>query len=220
MSEIGQKTISQQVEEYIDTHTVVRNALQHGIVNYSALTRRIQNSMGTPKNFEAILIAVRRNAEKLLKIREHIETKIQKILSESSFEIKTKIAVMTLENNTDVVKTLGHIVGELSSERIHFHFIQGIGAVTFVIEQKYLEKLKKVEKDIIKLKKNLVEIVIKSSDVIENVPGVNAFILNAFAERDINLFEVMSCYTDTLLILKPEDITPAVELLGKMLKSS
>jgi aspartokinase len=219
VSEIGQKTIAEQVSDYIDTHPVTRNALQHGIVNYSALTRLIQEEIGTTKNFEAILIAVRRNAEKLTKLREHMETRAQKILVDSNFEIKTKVAVLTIEKDTQVLKMIGGVVEQLSAENIHFHFVQGSSAITFIIEQKYLEQLKKIEKYVLKTKKDLVEVIIKSSEQIENVPGVDAMILNTFSERNINLVEMMSCYTDTVLILNPDDLSTAVKLLDKLLKT-
>jgi aspartokinase len=218
-SEIGQKTVAHQVEEYIDTHPITRNALQHGIVNYSALARVIQKSLGITKNFEAVLIAIRRNAEKLIKIKEHLETRVQYILTESNFEIKTKMAVLTLENDPYVLKQLGDIAKELSSERIHFQLIQGSNAITFVIEQKFLDRLKKLEKSFLKIKKDRVEITIKSPAKIEEVPGVISMIMNAFSERNINILETMSCYTDTMILINPEDLGASVKLLDKLLKS-
>lgn len=218
-SEIGQKTIAEQVEDYLDTHPVARNALQQGLVNYSALSRQIQKYIGTTKNFEAVLISVRRNAEKLIKARVDLETKIKKILAESNFEVRTKIAVLTFPNETHILRVLGSLIPELSSEKIYFNFIQGSTSVTFIIEQKYLEKIKKVENYVGKLKKNLAEIIIKSPAVIENVPGVDAVILNTFAEHGINIFEVMSCSTDTILIIDPAELASAIHVLEKLLKT-
>ena len=218
VSETGQRPVSRLVEEYIETHPVTRNALQHGIVNYSALARVIQEKLGVPRNFEAFLIAVRRNAENLMKLRAHLETKVQKILVESNFEIKTKISILTLENNASVLQKLSKLIDALASKKVHFHIIQGSEAITFIIEQKYLSETKDIEKYILKHKRNKIEIIIKSPQKIEEVPGVVSMIMNAFSERNINVLETLSCYTDTILLINPEDLPDSVKLLEKLLK--
>jgi len=218
-SEIGQKTIAKQVEEYIDTHPIIRAALQHGIVNYSALAREIQQKSNL-KNFEAVLIAIRRNAGRLIKLREHLETAVQTVLVESSLEIKTKIVVLTLSSDISTFEKLDELVPQLIKKQAKMHIIQGTQTVTFIVEHSFIRMVEeKIKKSILNKKENLVELIIKSPESIENVPGVAAMIMTALAERDINVVETLSCYTDTIVIIESKHLTEAIKVIEKLLKS-
>lgn len=218
MSNLGQKSTADSVREYIDSHPITRAALQHGIVNYSALSRKLQENLNL-KNFEAIQIAVRRKAEALIKIREHLETSVQKILVESSLEISTKIAEFTLVSDISTFEKLDEIIPELTKKRAKFHLVQGAQAITFVVEQQFLKFAEeKLRKSIIKKKENLVGILVKSPEKIEEIPGVVAMIMTAIAERNINIVELLSFYTDTIIIIEPKYLQDAIKVLDKLLK--
>ena len=61
--------------------------------------------------------------------------------------------------------------------------------------------------------KNLAEITIKSPKEIETTPGTYAYLCSLFGENNINIVETLSCYTDTIFLIKEDDVGKAINLL-------
>jgi hypothetical protein len=218
MSKIGQNNIARQVADYIELHPVVKNALQRGIVNYSSLVREIQKNLGLEKNFEAVLIAVRRNATKLMKTSINLAEKVSKVLSQSNMEIKTKRAVIMIEKNQRALNMVHSIISKIKADAGYLDLIEGSDSVSVILEEKLVSEFKKLQPDILRINKDQIEIVIRSPEDIEDVPGVIAFVTNAFAERGINIQEILSCYKETILLFDKKDINEVVEVMNKLTK--
>ena len=52
----GSKSAAQLSRDYIDTHPSIKDAIKLGLINYSALTRKIMQDLGI-SNEEAVLVA-------------------------------------------------------------------------------------------------------------------------------------------------------------------
>src|SRR3989338_835970 len=61
--------------------------------------------------------------------------------------------------------------------------------------------------------KNLAEITIKSPKEIETTPGTYAYVCSLFWENNINIVETLSCWTDSIFLIKEEDVGKAINLL-------
>jgi len=61
--------------------------------------------------------------------------------------------------------------------------------------------------------KNLVEITIKSPEDIETTPGAYAYLCSLFGENNINIVETLSCWTDTIFLIKEEDAGKVINLM-------
>ena len=61
--------------------------------------------------------------------------------------------------------------------------------------------------------KNLAEITIKSPKEIETTPGTYAYLCSLFGENNINIIETLSCWTDTIFLVKEEDVGKVMGLL-------
>ena len=68
-----------------------------------------------------------------------------------------------------------------------------------------------------KSESNLNLISIHSPEELEDVPGVIAHILNSLAMEGINVVEFISCYTDTLLVVRQPDTARAYEMLSSLM---
>lgn len=213
-SKIGQNTIAKQVKDYVERRPIIKSALQMGIVNYSALVRKMQKELGLEKSFEALLIAVRRSAERLRKTRVQTSEKIKNVLSASDIGIKTKMAVLILENNQRVRSAVQRITKDAG----RIIAIEGSTAISVVLEEDRISELKTVQADILRTNKDQIEIIIKSPEEIEDVPGVVAFLTGAFAERGINIQEVLSFYRETILLFDRKDMGRVVEVLNELTK--
>ncbi|MEA2055733.1 MAG: hypothetical protein U9O49_02745 [Candidatus Thermoplasmatota archaeon] len=200
-------TTTELTEKYLSKHSSMLDCLKNGIINYSKLSRKIAKELDIEKktSIEAILIACRRYETKI-KNERILEDKILKILKESELEIKNKIAVTIVDKR----KYLGKIVeleNKIQKSTDTFYAIEGSKVFTIITSEKHLGELKTLfNTGVIKASKNLVMIMIKHPEDMENTPGVVAYISSIFSEHDVNIVETMSCWTDTIFVIDEGDM--------------
>lgn len=187
--------------------------MKKGLINYSALTRLIAKELKIEKktSFDAILIACRRTSEKLK--HESQEEKVIAILKKSKLEIKNRIIAVVLEKGLYLNDMLS-LEKEARKKQEPFHIIEGANAITIITSEEFLEKIENLFKTkVIKTNKQLVEIIIKSPKEIENTSSVVSYLYSLFGEHGINIVETMSCWTDTIFVIKEDDTAKAMSVL-------
>ncbi len=206
--------ITKLTENYILDHPSIKDCLKNGLINYSSLSRQIASelNLNLKQNFDAILIACRRLKRKLKK-EEAFESKILKILKRSKIEIKNKIVAIVLEKDI-FFGNLINLEKEIKKQKEIFRVIEGASAITVVTTEDFIDLINKYFKNKIILEnRNLAEITIKSPKEIETTPGTYAYLCSLFGENNINIVETLSCYTDTIFLIKEGDVGKAMNLL-------
>jgi hypothetical protein len=205
------QNITKITENYIRTHPAIKQSIKNNIINYSKLARLISKEKNI-KNFDAILIACRRYYDKIKKSK--FEVSIIDLLKKSRLSIRNKIAVVILEPHVRS-KILLDLQKEIDEKNEIMRVVKGESGITLVITEDFLDKIeKKFKNNILKISNNLVEITIKSSERLENIPGVTAYIYSLFGENDINIQETLSCWTDTIIIINKGDLPKSMDLLN------
>jgi sulfur transfer complex TusBCD TusB component (DsrH family) len=209
--------VARQVREYIGAHPSISDGLKMGIVNYSALARRISKELGIRRH-EAVLAACRRYP--VDKLRGYSEDAVRRTLSKSRIQTRSKVATITVVEGVDVLQRLGDVVEELLDENRVCRLIQvSRGTVIIVDDDSVSRVTKKLRSEqIIGVTRGLVEIDVTSPETIEKTPGLLAFLAGALASRGINIVEEMSAYTDTIFLLERKDMTRAMEVLAQNLQ--
>jgi len=200
-----EKSTTELTNEYIHNHPYIKHCLKQGLLNYSSLSRHIAKELKIEKktSMEAILIAARRLEEKLKKEKSQ-EYKINKLLQDSEIQIKNKICTIILSKKINF-NILLKIESEIKNNNNIYYLIEGNESYLLIIQEKYCEIIEKEIKEIINIEKNLSLININSREDIEKIPGVIAYLTSLFAENEINIIEFLSCWKDTLFIVKNED---------------
>lgn len=195
--------LSELVWIYVKQRPFLREILRERIVNYSALARKISiEAFGSTKNENAIKMALTRLSKKLEKQEEDLEGKILEVLKGSSVAIRSKITVVISKRELEDIEYLS--------------FVEGRGFITYILEEKEAaEKIRK-SKSIVSVESNLNMISLHSSPAVEETPGVIAHVLNALATEGINVVEFVSCYTETILIVKQSDTTRAYGIISAL----
>lgn len=206
------KNISRETEKYISEHPSIKDCLQKGMVNYSALARQISEELGI-KKFDAILIACRRYKEKIKNQKSH-EKAILEILKNSKIEVKNKIIVVVVEK-LRFFDDLSDIQQRIKKEKGIFNLIEGRDSVTIITNSEFLTFIeKKFGHRIININRNMIQINFICPPEIETTSGVITYIYSLFAERGINILEEMSCWTDVLVVIGEKDLARAMEFLN------
>ena len=206
--------ITKLTENYVLQHPSVKDCLKNGLINYSSLSRRIASelNLNIKNDFDAILIACRRLKRKL-KQEETFENKILKILKQSKVEVKNKVIAVVLEKDI-YFESLINLEKEIKKKKEIFRVIEGASGITVITTEDFLEQIKKYFKNKIMLEnKNLAEITIKSPKEIETTPGTYAYLASLFGESNINIVESLSCWTDTIFLVKEEDVGKVMNLM-------
>jgi hypothetical protein len=205
--------ITKLTEEYISEHPFVKDCLKKGLINYSSLTRQMCTDLNLhKKNFDAVLIACRRYYSKI-KSQATTEKEILSILKNSKIEIKNKISAIVLEKSI-IISNLLDMEKEAKKISETFHIIEGTNVITIITSEEFGKKLKQVFRNrIIKENTNLVEVILKSPKQIETTSGVISYIYSLLGENNINIFETMSCWTDTIFLVEEKDLSRVMELL-------
>jgi len=206
--------ITKITNEYIDNHPSVRDCIGKKMINYSALARTITKETKLSKdNFDAIVIACRRYAEKAVRT-EAQEEQIMRVLKSSKLEVKTKIAVAILSKSANPENLL-KLEREAKKSAENFHLIEGTKSITVLLPQEFLEKVKKLFRhSIINIHTNLVEVIVKSPEEIEFTQGFTAYLCSLLNEHNINIVELSSCWTDTLIVIEEKDLSNALKVLS------
>lgn len=200
---MANEKVSELVWLYIKRRPFLKEIVREGIVNYSALARKISNeAFGNKKHQNAIKMALVRLTGRIREKEDDLEGKILKVLKGSSLTIRSKVAVIISPREIEGLKYLS--------------YVESKGGITYIIEEKEMEKVKK-SKSIVSTMANLNLITIHSPPLLEETPGVMAHMLDALAGEGINVIELVSCYTDTLVVIKQADTTQAYEILSGMM---
>ena len=209
-------SVAEAVRAYIDARPVVRDSLAMGIVNLSALTRRIMDETGISSE-EAVLVACRRY--QFQPIRPEYEAGIRRVLSKSKLEVRTRVALLTARPSWQVFAKLEKAMNALRGRNYPMHVIQGSESLTVITDEAILQEMEEIlgKDDIIKKRTGLVELNLRSSDVIEDVPGILAFVATSLAAKGVNFVEVISCYKDNMFLIAEPDLFAAFEVLNGLI---
>ncbi len=209
------KTTAELTNEYIDEHPNIKNCLKKNLINYSSLARHIAKELKITKtsSMEAILIAARRKQRNLKKDLEK-EKEIHRLLFNSEIEIKNKIVVYIVEKSFDFNK-IESIQSKIKEQSGFSYILEGSDNYTIITGEKFGKFFEiKLKNKIIKQNSNLVLINIKSPKEIESTPGIIAYLTSLFAENGVNVYEFLSCWTDTIFIIDSKNLNKTISFLN------
>ncbi|MEM3374038.1 MAG: ACT domain-containing protein [Candidatus Woesearchaeota archaeon] len=208
---IERKSIAKQTEDYINNYPDIKKCLEKGLINYSALSRKICKDLKLNK-FEAVLISIQR-----LYIRYSknilLENEIIDLLKNSKLIVRTNILIAIIEKPKDF-EIINFIQRYIKKEKEDFNLIEGEETYTIITSMKFLNFLKeKLRYWLLKINQNLIKISIVFDEKIETTPGVVAYVYSLFSEKGINIVEEMSCWRDLFIVIENKDLSTALSVL-------
>jgi len=210
-------SISRTVQHLIDNDLSLQDALQRDYANYSAVARmlkpKVEETLGRKVTLESLITSVKRAKASYRPRREDMA----RIIAESVINLRTDVAKVSVEktkrNLEAVRKALTNFPGEF------LQILEGISAITLVFDQKLFENIYSIFRkgDVLDERRNLAAIVVQSPREIIDIPGCAIAFYNPVSRRHINIEETMSCFTDTILVLRMEDVGKAFTVLTDLI---
>lgn len=210
-------SVSKIIQHLIDNDLSLQDALQRDYANYSAIARmlkpKVEETLGRKVKLESLITSVKR-AKASYSSREENMTKI---IAESVIHLRTdvvKVSVEKTKRNLEIVrKVLTNFPGEF------LQILEGISAITLIFDQKLFDDVYSIfqKEDILDERRNLAAIVVQSPREIIDTPGCAIAFYNPVSRSHINIEETMSCFTDTILVLRMEDVGKAFTALTDLI---
>lgn len=217
---VSEKSISSTVKGIINSDLSFQDSLQHDYCNITALARLIKPQIDQIRdrntNIESIITAVKRsknlyNASKL---------PTASILASSTISVKTDVAKLSAGKNK---KTIEKVAKALIQNTDNFISVsESILSITLVFDDAVLDTVKAIfsNYEILEIEEDLAAIMVHSPEEIIKTPGCAIAFYNQLAHRHINIEDTVSCYTDTIVLVKMSDVGKAFHALTDLISNS
>ena len=217
---VNTKSISYAVREIINNDVSFQDSLQYAYCNISALARiikpQIDQILARNINIESIVTALKRS-RKVYNFQEH---SIASILANSSISVKTDVAKVSANKSK---KTIEKVAKALTQNVDNFVSVsESILSITLVFDDVLIYDVKRMftPYDILEIEDDLAAIIVHSPEEIIKTPGCAITLYNQLARRHINIEDTVSCYTDTIVLVKMADVAKAFNALTDLISNS
>ncbi len=211
-TEQGIESIAQSVRNLVNLKPQAREGLSDGTLNQSAVARAFLKELGLgKKNFHAVLSAVKRVAEGLE--TPPFEADAKKVIAKSTISLRSDVAAVRVFPSAPI---------SLLKKQIEvLHLVQGTNSYSLIVHSVDLGGfLEKNREHVFGAARDLTQITIISPPEIETTPGVLLSFLNPFYSNGINVEEVLSASTDTILLVSSKDAQRAFALLQQIIRDA
>ena len=217
---VNTKSISYAVREIINNDASFQDSLQYAYCNISALARiikpQIDQILARNISIESIVTALKRS-RKVYNFQEH---SIASILANSSISVKTDVAKVSANKSK---KTIEKVAKALTQNVDNFVSVsESILSITLVFDDILIYDVKRMftSYDILEIENDLAAIIVHSPEEIIKTPGCAITLYNQLARRHINIEDTVSCYTDTIVLVKMADVAKAFNALTDLISNS
>jgi hypothetical protein len=193
-------------------------------VNYSGLARHIipelkQKLKKKTINIEGVIMAIKRYAEKAKK--DSLSKNVLKALGKCDLRLKGDIVDFTLkrtqQNYTAALETHKKINWE-QGDIIYIY--QSLTEIAVILDKKNANLIKVPGDQFINKEENLAMLTLRTPKEIVEMPGVYHYVLGLLASQGIALADIVSTYTELVLLVKEEDGAKTYNILFDTIKKA
>jgi hypothetical protein len=212
-------SLSKTVQHLIEQDPPIQDALERGYANFSGVARTLkpkaEELLGKKVTIEGLITAVKR-----AKVQHVHGGDFQKIIAGSIINLRTDVAKMSLEKTRKNLEK-ARLVSTDYPEAF-FQVLEGATTLTLVTDQRIFGEVQAVFKGEEKLeeRQNLAAMMVQSPHGIVETPGCIVTFYNPIARSQINIEETVSCFTETVIVLKMEDAARAFSLLTDLITNA
>lgn len=219
MATSEEKSIASSVKELVSYHPSLRDCLALDLLNYSAaadfLKPKVEANLKRKEiSLDAIKMALIRLRDEIRKeVIMTYERGIVDVIKNSKLELKNEITVVTVE--LDDFKDIAMDVMRAASRSRFMQITQGISSVTVALDHDLYERMGTIfsRLDVRDIITDQSAIVMISPKEIIQTPGVISYVVSLLFRNNLNITQIMSCYTDTILIVSRKEALRAYSIL-------
>lgn len=203
---------------YIDRHIEIKKTILHGLVNVSALARKIAKEHHIEQNIDAIISAIRRYEGKTEK-REEFK-KYYDLLKKARISSKSKLTSILIKRTDETEKKVA-----IMYQKIHFRrntnplSFEITNHIKIVIDDHLSNQIKElfISSEIEHIDKGLGELTIEYAEEIVKVSGkLFAIVVNELAMNNIAIIDSMICHQEHVIIIKEDELDRAFKIIFEL----
>ncbi len=211
--------IAEIVEDLVRQSPFITEAINEGLINISALARRLQpeveQKLGKPVKSGAIVMAINRlQTGELMFIEKNIRLFFQQL---SDISVRSKLSDYTFHNSDTLAQKQVRLLDIISRDypNAFYSFSQGVGETTIIVTNSLDEQVDEIFSDERCLDKEsqLSAITLMLPIENRNLYGVYYYILKDLAWQGINLVELISTSNEFTLIVSDDDLDHAFSVI-------
>ena len=206
-------------EELIDAlDPCIAACIDLGIANYSATARLLAThaeQLGARLSEAAAKMRLLRWKDRERRKSCHGLTcdPLLHLLASTRVELREGVAVLSVEKAS--FPRLEKLIPKLMVEARLLHILQSINAITIIIDEEHLEELRTSIGEPLEELRGQAAIILVSPREILDTPGFTAYITSLLAVNNVNITQVVSCYTDTTIIVSAQDAQKTYQLITR-----
>jgi hypothetical protein len=213
-------TVSHLVKNIIQKKPIMQEAIIQNIASFALLAEKLQpeieKELGKKVKLPAVVMALRRHADEL-------KSKHKPIKFDFSSEIimKTNLCDIVVQKSTNALSKLKQIQNIVSYEKGDvLNMIHGTTEISIITNQRYKDKVLKLLKPekIINTEENLVSLSLRFSKEFFYTPGVILSIIRKLSWEGVNIFEIVSTFTELTIITGKKDAMKGYNALESMME--
>ncbi len=177
------------------------------------LKPKVEDTFGKKVKLESIITSVKR-ASVSYRVQEE---DLLKVVAGSTINLRTDVAKISVEKTRRTLETIRRFLANFTTEFLQV--LEGTSAVTLIADQKLFNKIVPMfsKDDILDERTGLAAIIVHSPKEIIKTPGCAIAFYSPVSRRHLNIEETMSCFTDTIIVLKMEDVSKAFAALTDLI---
>jgi len=205
------------VKEVIENDLSLQDALGRRYGNYTAIARlikpKVERDIGRKVNFESLVTSVKRVKPRLQLAQGGIEG----VMAGSVVNVRTDVAKLNLEKTKRSLEAARTVMATYQEEFLQIS--ESNSAITMIFDQKLLEEIHKKfnDDDVLDEQADLAAIIVHSPTEIVRTPGVVLAIYAKIAENHINIEDTVSCFTDTIVVIRMDEVARTFSTLTDLI---
>lgn len=205
---------------YIDGRTEVKKTLLAGLINASALARKIAEEENLGHSTDAIISAIRRYEGSREKTASY--KRIYGLFAKARVSAKTRLASLLVRKSDETRRKLESIYSRASLRRDStVRIFEVTNYIKIIAEEENIEQIRDMfgRNDIESMEKDIGEITINYNDDITKIPGVFAWVSNEMALNDISIIDSMICHREHIILMDEESLEKALKIMLNLAKA-
>ncbi len=219
-------TISHMVKKYADEMPFLHECVGKRLVNYGSVAEllrpRIEKELGRKVKLSAIMMALRRYSDEL--VRKFESGSIWKVFSHGSeLNMKSGLCDITVLRSHSLVGKLKSVHNFMDYEKGDIlNVIHGNLNVAIITNEKHKKKITEFleGEKIVHTEDDLTQVSLKFPTEYLYTPGILYTMTKEFLWNNVNLIEIISSLTELNFIVKSEDATKAYAALKNLISKS
>jgi hypothetical protein len=211
----GGRTGAEVARSYIAGHPSVADCLSYGIVNFTALARRVAAETGYP-HVDSLEAALRRSRGVRARV-DTVEERLLAVVRASRIELRTKVALVTAPHSWHAIAGILESDAARSPDRRQmFQILQGPTSVTLLCDEELAAPVLRTigARPSITATYGLSAVIVRSPPTIGETPGVLAYLAQALARAGLNCVELMSVQLESTFVVRQTDAIEVFRVLS------